>query len=284
MDVQMPVLNGYDATRRIRRMPALANLPVVALTAGAFSDQQELASQAGMTGFLAKPFDVEGAIALIIKLTGHVTLETASARDDATDKVETNLAQPLPGIAYDKALAIWRDVIAYKKFLRLFARDYAEIAADLRQGRGPDVAALTHKFKGAAANMALPDVAARADELLGLLRNNRDTHNAIDRLQTAMDVVLETIGQFAPPEPSSGPAEIRPEDTGRVLQRLDDLLNAWSSSSTREIRTAMAGLDSLIPKDWLSPLFEALDSYDFHAGADVTLKLISHIKALKGDS
>jgi CheY-like chemotaxis protein len=284
MDVQMPVLNGYDATRQIRRMPALANLPVVALTAGAFSDQQELASQAGMTGFLAKPFDVESAIAMILKLTGHVTAETVFASSAATEKVEANLAQPLPGIAYDKALAFWRDVIAYKKFLRLFARDYAEIATDLRQGRGPEVEALAHKFKGAAANMAMPDVAARADELLGLLRNNRDTHNAIDRLQAAMDVVLETIGQFAPMEPPSGPAEIRLEDTGRVLKRLDNLLNAWNSNSTREIRTAMAGLDSLIPQERLSPLFEALDGYDFRAGADGTLELISHIKALKGDS
>ncbi len=49
MDVQMPVLNGYEATRQIRRMSSLSSLPIVALTAGAFLDQQDLASQAGMT-------------------------------------------------------------------------------------------------------------------------------------------------------------------------------------------------------------------------------------------
>jgi CheY-like chemotaxis protein len=265
-------------------MPALANLPVVALTAGAFSDQQELASQAGMTGFLAKPFDVEGAIALILKLTGHVTLDSASARGSGAIKAVDNLVQPLPGIAYDKALATWRDVGAYKKFLRLFARDYAEIAADLRNGGGPEVAALAHKFKGAAANMAMPEVAARADELLGLLRNERDPHNAIDRLQTAMDVVLETIRQFAPPDLPTGPAEIQKEDADRVMQVLNDLLVAWNSSSTREIRIAMAGLENLIPQDKLVPLLEALDGYDFHAGNDFTLNLMSHVKALRGDS
>jgi CheY-like chemotaxis protein len=284
MDVQMPILNGYEATRFIRRMPALANLPVVALTAGAFSDQQELASQAGMTGFLAKPFDVESAIALIIKLTGHVTTATALTSSAAAEKVDANLTQPLSGIAYDKAMATWRDVMAYKKFLRLFARDYANIAADLRATQGPDAEALTHKFKGAAANMAMPDVAARADELLGLLRNSRNTQNAIDRLQAAMDVVLETIRQFAPPEHTAGPIAIRAEDADRLVQRLNELLIAWNSSSTRDIRTAMAGLESLVPQDRLAPLHQALDGYDFSAGTDGTIELMTYIQDLKGDS
>jgi CheY-like chemotaxis protein len=72
MDVQMPVMNGYEATRQLRRVPDLAELPVIALTAGAFMEHQELANEAGMNGFIAKPFDVDAAIALIVRLTGRV--------------------------------------------------------------------------------------------------------------------------------------------------------------------------------------------------------------------
>ncbi len=82
MDVQMPVLNGYEATREIRRLPALANLPIVALTAGAFVDQQALASEAGMNGFLSKPFDVEAAIALIRDVTNYA-VRPAMAQHEA---------------------------------------------------------------------------------------------------------------------------------------------------------------------------------------------------------
>ncbi|WP_139116050.1 response regulator, partial [Xanthomonas translucens] len=65
MDVQMPTLDGYEATRLLREDPRLAGLPVIALTAGAYRQQQELALASGMNGFIAKPFQVEELIAII---------------------------------------------------------------------------------------------------------------------------------------------------------------------------------------------------------------------------
>jgi CheY-like chemotaxis protein len=59
MDVQMPVMDGYEATRQIRLHPLLSHLPVVALTAGALKNQQETALQRGMDACVPKPFEVE---------------------------------------------------------------------------------------------------------------------------------------------------------------------------------------------------------------------------------
>jgi CheY-like chemotaxis protein len=58
MDVQLPGMNGYQVTRRIKAIPALAAIPVVALTAHAMADEQALAWEAGCSAFLAKPIDV----------------------------------------------------------------------------------------------------------------------------------------------------------------------------------------------------------------------------------
>lgn len=67
MDIQMPVMNGYEATRQIRALPRpdAARVPIIAMTADAFAEDVEAAKQAGMNGHLAKPFDM-GALTKII--------------------------------------------------------------------------------------------------------------------------------------------------------------------------------------------------------------------------
>jgi len=62
MDIQMPVLDGLGATREIRADAQLANLPVIALTAGVLTKEREAAIAAGMNDFLAKPVDLETMI------------------------------------------------------------------------------------------------------------------------------------------------------------------------------------------------------------------------------
>ena len=71
MDVQMPVLDGYAATEKIRAAPQLHGLKVIALTAGAFSQQRQAALDAGMDAFVAKPFNVDELVGKIQQLLGR---------------------------------------------------------------------------------------------------------------------------------------------------------------------------------------------------------------------
>ena len=60
MDIQMPVMNGYDATRAIRTLPdERAEIPIIAMTANAFDEDRRRALDCGMNAHIAKPIDVE---------------------------------------------------------------------------------------------------------------------------------------------------------------------------------------------------------------------------------
>ena len=65
MDCNMPVMDGYEASRRIRQNPAWQNLPIVALTANALADERERCQNAGMNDYLAKPFRREELVAIL---------------------------------------------------------------------------------------------------------------------------------------------------------------------------------------------------------------------------
>ena len=70
MDVQMPVMNGYDATRAIRKLenPSLANIPVVAMTANAFDEDRRNAMESGMNDHVAKPVNVDNLMEVINRM------------------------------------------------------------------------------------------------------------------------------------------------------------------------------------------------------------------------
>lgn len=72
MDIQMPVMNGYEATREIRKLPRQDSLdiPILAMTADVFAEDIKAAFEAGMNGHLAKPLDIKTMFSEINKFIG----------------------------------------------------------------------------------------------------------------------------------------------------------------------------------------------------------------------
>jgi CheY-like chemotaxis protein/HPt (histidine-containing phosphotransfer) domain-containing protein len=82
MDIQMPVMDGYEATRTIRENLGLANLPIVGLTANAMTSDRELCLQAGMNEHLSKPFELAHLVDMILRLLKRESMGAAVCTDE----------------------------------------------------------------------------------------------------------------------------------------------------------------------------------------------------------
>ncbi len=191
MDIQMPVMDGYQAVRLIRATPALAALPVLALTAGAFADDQRAARDAGMTGYLSKPFDVDVAVDLIRQSVA----ERAAAAPSASH----------PGLDVARGEAVWEDAALYHKYLHRFVQEYDGIVEQMRAADRTVATALAHKLVGSARTMALPDVAHCAREVHRALVEGEDPAATLEVLAAALQVTLASIARYAGPVPPATP-------------------------------------------------------------------------------
>ena len=286
MDVQMPVMDGIEATRILRSMAQFSALPIVALTAGAFSSHQDAARAAGMNHFIAKPFDVAATIALIVRLTGA----RGGPGTLMADAAPRSLPAPAPAAAFDLAAGArtWGSLAAFQRFLRKFAHSFEHAVAAMREqlGAGETAAAAAgaHKLAGAAASVHLPAVNALALQLERELSGLGDGSATLERLEDAMTGALGEIAAMAPadtdapaPPMASAPADARSEAAVGAL--LDALMTSLGESAPEPPTRALDALASGAPETpaaLLAPIRASIDDFDWPGAAVHARALAAH--------
>ncbi|GAB2867179.1 hypothetical protein GCM10027277_40200 [Pseudoduganella ginsengisoli] len=274
MDVQMPGMDGYEATRRLRATPACRALPVIALTAGAFKNQQDAARAAGMDAFVAKPFNVDELIATILRLTRGLSAAGAPG-PAAAPQADADI---WPGIALQQGLATWRDEAAYRKFLRKFAADYgrggAQLEAWYAQGESTHARALAHKLKGGAASLSLTDVARTAGELEVAEHDGGDIAGALRALQDALAVACASIAAYAGTDPVPAADTAAGGDTATLLR---ELLLALDTDAPDRANGILTQLAPMISPASAAQLRGHIDDFDFRAAEAAALGLMTEL-------
>ena len=212
MDIQMPNMDGYTATRLIRQHSGWPVIPIVALTAGAFKNLEDSAFEAGMNDFIAKPFNVAQLIALIQHWTsckpdsdvGKLTENTAIAQLPVSDP--SHHQQKWPGIDLEEGLKTWQKRDVYQKYLLRFIDEYCknhgDIVSFVQQGSDHKaLAMLVHKMKGAAYSLALGSVAARCVDVETALTGEHSLLHAVTALRQALDEVSGSLSKWLAEEP-----------------------------------------------------------------------------------
>ncbi|OSM02202.1 putative PAS/PAC sensor hybrid histidine kinase [Magnetofaba australis IT-1] len=186
MDIQMPIMDGLEATKQIRSGLKESSPPIIAMTANAMPGDRERYLAAGMSDYISKPVNV---IELGEKLRAWIPLvETLyesplAQRKSPNELDETLIPQQLPGIHVDDGLArLGGNARAYRRLLLLFAdrqRDSAvQIEEALTQGRTQQALQLSHGLKGAAGHIGAIELQEAAATLEMGLRHEPESVTA----------------------------------------------------------------------------------------------------------
>ena len=275
MDCQMPVMDGYEATRRIREDARAAELPIIAMTANALAADRERCLAAGMNDHIAKPIDVALLYSTLAQWLATVPAPAATAAPNA-DPAVSGGSPPL----FDEQAALRRLGGNREMFERLLARFHEnqsgtldQLRRDLERGTFSDMALRAHTLRGVAGNLGAGEVAEAAHVIEDIAR----TGEPVDRPQLAQ--AIETLAGLLTPllDYSRGHhATTRiasvlpsPEEQRRALCHLLGLLQHDDASALECHRQLQPWLARLAAPEAVERLERAIMQYEFEEAAEI---------------
>jgi PAS domain S-box-containing protein len=251
MDIQMPVMNGYEATREIRKDERFKDLPIIAMTAHAMAGDEDKSLQSGMNGHITKPIDPDQMFATLLKwikpsekrTTAQKPVVSAEPSDeDKVISIEEELPESLP--RFDLADGLKRlqgNKRLYRKLLLSFAMDYNEVANEIREALEAEdfdrAHSLVHNLKGLAGNLAATELQAAAVSMEKLVKGvekktplTKELNLKFSELENALNQALESVQSLG----------VADEENIRKLsaEELADIPTELSQNIAKRIRDA----------------------------------------------
>ncbi len=297
MDIQMPGIDGYEATRRIRRDPRGRTIPIIAITANAMAADREKCLAAGMTDYVSKPFEIRQIAEVITKWVGRALMfpgRSAAVPPPLEFRTET------PGI--DLAYAIGRvngDRALMSALLRIFTDHFSSLPGDIeaaaRAGDVERLLGLCHSLKGSSVQIGARnlDDAVREFERQTMSRPPQPgraiTGGGIVRIQAALTQALASahlaLAELGEPDASVGtecPVGIPLDpalksDLSDRLSSLRKLVLKNSFLATTDASGVNGILTTTPLREQGEALVRAIDLLDFDTALEILDGLAAHI-------
>jgi len=197
MDVQMPEMDGFDATYEILKLQADSGrrVPIIALTAHASPTDRSRCLAAGMDEYLAKPIRAQALYAMIDRLTGHyTTVNTAKTQTKAT----------VSAIDWKAAFeTVGGDQCLLKELLRVFVGDQAKSVQELKfaieSSNSREVRLSAHSFRGSLRHLGVIEaslVAGRIEEKAAADQGLDGVAELFEQFKSHIDTAVEEINRF----------------------------------------------------------------------------------------
>jgi len=290
MDIQMPVLDGLAATRKLRERWSKERLPIIAMTAHAFEEDREQCRRAGMNAHIVKPIDISE---LYQTLARCIPLAAASETLPLLDSLVTpealaSLPAKLEGLDISDGLSrVCGNVVLFRKLVAEFATTAQALATKidraLHEGEPTIAKEHCHTLKGLAGNLGAKGLREAAAALEQLVLENRlmETPPALIAVRQGVQAIVRAAQTLAqcPAEPATpNPAGQAVMDHVPVFRALAAKLRAHSMQAIDEAKQIQAALANGPHAADSAKLVTRVDNLDF-PGAMVLLAQLA--KALQ---
>jgi len=299
MDLQMPEMDGYQATTKIRADPRFSLLPIVAMTAHATIEERQRCLAVGMNDHISKPIDPGLLFETVGRFYKPLTPslspsegERVVAPPDAGTKLPTEDLPHIAGLDTKDGLArVAGNRKLYLKLLRQFIEQQGQavgqVSTALAQGDHALAERLAHTLKGVAGNIGAKPVQAAAGVLEKLIRDKatatevetaqRQVAEVLDSLVAELCDKLSSPASGAPPAASTPLPPVAPAQARAAAEQLTKLLSEFDSGAVEFIEANHAALSSLFPGDSWPQFDKLVQGYAF---ADAQTQLEQALKAL----
>ena len=278
MDLQMPEMDGFTATKILRAHPGLQKFPIIAMTAHALVEERQRCLDAGMSDHVSKPIDPDALFATLLRWAkprpkpaseAPAPPPAAKAMDEVIlpEIAGVNLADGLNRVAGNKRL--------YRDLLRQFAKKQADaavqISAALEDKDLKLAERVAHTVKGVAGNIGIAEVQFAAQKLEKAIREGGDSVAALlDAFATSLETQVRAIEEGLRESEPIRPDEVQPstfngEIASTAIARLKLLLDANDGDAEEAFRSLQDAVAGVVDRPHLDDLSASISDFDFEA-------------------
>ncbi|MDO8453220.1 MAG: response regulator [Sulfurimonas sp.] len=273
MDCQMPVMDGFESTRLIRKIPRLSNLPILAMTANAMAGDKEKCIECGMNDHIAKPIDV-----------AHLFLTMAEWIKPK--RVSTHETLQIEGMDIKSALGrVAGNEKLLRKLLFRFLQTQSDVMVRIHSAmEGHDMQTAireAHTIKGLAGNIGADLLFQHAEELERVLKEGEsDTvKSCLELTQNELSNIIQKISVAIkePIQTLTPPTDIDMEALVDALKKLDKLLeelDAEAATAEEELFDSLVALGHGIA---IKKIKKAIDKFEFEDARELLAQILAKL-------